>query len=154
MKEVKGAHVKVGVIAELGVKPKLERGVDGGVRRADDKTVVEVAFWQEFGTKDIPARSFIRSTHDANRRKIPKMMGDLGRRVANGLPLRVALPRAGEWMKKRQIQKIDTLHTPKLKAATVKAKGSSKPLIDTAQMKQSVHYQVVIPRSRSGVGVR
>jgi hypothetical protein len=146
MESAKGAYVKVGVIAELGIKPKQERGVAGVVKNSEDKSVVDVAFWNEFGTKRIPSRSFIRSTHDEQRQRLRSVKRKLGRQIANGMPVDVALGVLGEWMKTKQIQKIDRLRTPPNKPATIKRKGSSNPLVDIGQMKQSIHYQISIPR--------
>ncbi len=148
MRSAKGAHVKIGVTAEVGAKPKEERG-PGDVRQKSERTVVEIAFWNEFGTKNIPARSFIRSTHDENRRRIRSLKRRLGRMMAHRkIDIRGALGVLGEFMKAKQIQKIDRLRTPPNAPSTRRRKRSSNPLVDLGQLKQSIQYQVVLPAGR------
>lgn len=148
MKEVKGAHVKIGITARVGAEAKEERG-KGDVPQKGEKTVVEVGWFNEFGTKHIPSRSFIRSTHDQNRAKIRSMQKRLARQVAAGkMTVEIALKIMGEWMKAKQIQKIDRLRTPPNAPSTIRRKKSSNPLVDLGQLKQSIQYQVVMPAGR------
>jgi hypothetical protein len=141
---VKGAHVKVGVIAALGEKPKEERGPSDIPQKAD-VTVAEVAFWNEFGTKRVPARSFIRSTHDESRQKIARMKARLAKLIIDGkMDVKRALGILGEWMKARQIRKIDRLRTPPNEPSTIRQKKSSNPLVDLGQLKQSIDYEIVL----------
>ncbi len=147
MAKVKGPHVKVGVTAAVGSEAKEERG-EGDTKRRGPVTVVQVAWWNEFGTKTIPARSFIRSTHDENRRRLMLMKRSLARKIAKGMAPRRALTVLGEFMKAKQIQKIDRLRTPPNAPGTIRRKRSSNPLVDFGQLKQSIQYEVVIPAGR------
>lgn len=60
LKRIRGkenAYVTIGVHEDAGAYP-------------DGTSVVQVALWNEFGTDNMPERSFIRSTVDENRSKI------------------------------------------------------------------------------------
>lgn len=144
--EMKGAHVKVGVTATAGAKPKLERGAGTSTKKSKKMDVVGVAFQNEFGNKRIPERSFIRSTHDENRRKLRALTKRLvGLIEAGKISVEKALGILGMWMKTKQIQKIDRLSTPPNAPSTKARKKSSNPLVDLKQMGQSIHYQIVVP---------
>lgn len=147
MRAVKGAHVKIGVLEGVGAEPKLER--TEGAPAKGETTLVEVAWFNEFGTKRIPARSFIRSTHDQQRGRLRLMKRNLARRIAKRqITVEGALAILGEFMKSQQIQKIDRLRTPPNKPSTKRRKGSSNPLVDIGQLKGSIDYQVVLPAGR------
>jgi hypothetical protein len=150
--DAKGAHVKVGVIAALGDKPKEVRG-PAEIPASSDVTVFEVAFWNEFGTKRIPERSFIRSTHDESKQKIHRMKKRLAKLItANKMTVAQALDLLGQWMKAQQQRKIRMLRTPPNAASTIRQKQSSNPLIDFAQLIQSIGYQVVMPAGAKVAG--
>lgn len=133
-------RVVVGIHGEAAEAKHGEDGIDN----------VRLAGVHEFGAQidtgrgivDIPERSFIRSTVDdhggykdviskladkvlTGSMTVPQALGLLGEKVTSDM--------------KRTIEKgIDPPNAP----STIEAKGSDKPLIDTAQMKNSITYAV------------
>ncbi len=108
-----------------------------------EATVLDVATWNEFGTDTIPARSFIRAWFDQNRTVAYKKLAQQLKRAEKGEMTReTALERFALWavgqIKKRIARGIE----PPNAASTVKRKGSSKPLIDTGQLRSSIGYQI------------
>lgn len=93
-------------------------------------------------TIKIPERSFIRSAFDKNVRKYQRACL---REAKKALLLKQtpeqAIGRVGEIAKADIIRGINRGISPPLKAATIRRKGSSKPLIDTGQLKQSIRVE-------------
>ena len=91
----------------------------------------------------IPERSFIRGTVDARRRAIAKFVKTLATAVIEGRMMTPqALERLGIFVQGEIRKRISAGIPPPLKAATIKRKGSSKPLIATGQLRASIDYQV------------
>ncbi len=133
------AHVKVGVLVQSGGEERHEDG---------DLTLIEIAAIHEFGSEEagIPERSFIRRTFDQRvRTDLIQLQTALAREVVTkGMDPEKALSILGSWGSnevKNTITEDDI--PPPLKQATIDAKGSSKPLVDTGQLKNSISYQVV-----------
>lgn len=135
-----GIFVVVGVTGDQGDR---REGVDQ----------VLVASVHEFGSTDgtIPQRSFIRSTIDQRRNDIADVQQKALRRVADGkLTAEGAGGIAGAWVESAIKKKI-TDGDPgwkKLEASTIVRKGSSKPLIDTGQLRASITHKVIKSRTR------
>ena len=108
-------------------------------------TVAQIAVVHEYGCPEhnIPQRSFIRDTHDLNLQGNLKLVQQLEKRVlASELTQHQALTHLGEVASKQMVSRINQGIGPALKPATIKHKGSSKPLIDTGQLKGSITFQV------------
>lgn len=111
----------------------------------DGTPVAYVATIHEFGapSRGIPARPFMRPAVDeygqqwmdllAQGAKQAMATGGDGRNVLELVTLRAAGDVA---------RKIQAVTTPPLKPATIKRKGSAKPLVDTGQMIQAVTGKV------------
>jgi hypothetical protein len=134
-------------LRRISKKPYVDVGVIGNkgaaVHKGTKATNAEIASWMEFGTETVPARSFIRGTIDARAneiyRLIKKLLRDsvLGKRPAlDGLKI-LGLSVVG-MIQQFISDGIDPPNSP----ATIKAKGSSTPLIDTGQMRQSINSEV------------
>jgi hypothetical protein len=146
-KKLDHAYVRVGVLEEKG---SVARG-DGGM------TLVEIAATHEFGSSDgrIPERSFIRSTFLIRRvNALRTFQEKLARAiVTKGLDPIKALNMLGAWGAaevKNTITEIDI--PPPLADSTVQRKGSSKPLVDTGLLKNSISYEVVENDESLGIG--
>jgi hypothetical protein len=149
--EIKGAHVKVGVLSGEGEQPKRVRKQGLQSNGAEKPTLVQVAWWNEFGTRKkdmtvrIPARSFMRSTVDENRRRLFRMKRKL---VSKMLIKDISLPKAldvlGQFAQSRIEKKIVDLRIPPNKRSTELRKGSSNPLVDTRQLGQSIRYVKIL----------
>lgn len=101
------------------------------------------ALYNELGTSTIPARPFISSSSDERRND----WWDKFEQGLNKALYGTASPDApfelSGLLAQRDIQnKIRDIKTPALSPVTVERKGSSNPLIDTGQMRQSIRYEV------------
>jgi hypothetical protein len=125
----------------------LDRGTDP--HEGTDLTVLEVAVWNEFGTRSkdgtvrVPARSFIRAWFDENREEIRAWMATMMRSVLAGKRSKeralelVALKCVGS-IQERMARGIAPPNAP----STALRKGSSTPLIATGQLRSSVTFRV------------
>lgn len=122
---------------------KKEKTRDGKPSKAK---VVDVAIYNEFGTANIPSRSFMRTFFEEDKDKIKKMCGNLYLMVITGrITTKRALGLIGEYSKGGIQKKINTIFEPPLAPATIKAKkDSTKPLIDLGTMRESVTHTEVI----------
>lgn len=130
-----GKSVRVGV-----------QGSEAGEDR-DGITNAELAAIHEFGSPGagIPQRSFIRSAIDREKTKINKL---LERAVKSAAATGSAIPGlgvAGEFAKGQMIKTInESIGIAPNSAATIKQKGSSRPLVDTGVLKASITWKVEI----------
>lgn len=140
------ARVKIGVQGDDALKGKKLSG--GG--QTEEINIVSVATFHEFGAEgngvNIPERSFLRATIDANRSKYQSMltkgMTDV---VDMKLTQEQALNFIGTKVQADVVRRINEGINPPNSPRTVRAKGSSTPLIDTGQLKQSITYIVEAP---------
>lgn len=122
----------------IGIHGKDSKPYDG-----KKTTTAQVAAANEFGTETIPERSFLRSTVAENESKYIKLDERLIGLIIDGkLDTKQASEVLGQQVKKDVQQKIVDLRTPPNSPKTIAAKGSSNPLIDTGQMRQSIDYVV------------
>lgn len=107
-------------------------------------SVPQIASFHEFGTVDVPERSFLRSTVDEKADEWTQLMTRVEKLVASK---RMDVARALNVLGLRMVadvqKKIQNGPFAPLADKTVKAKGSSRPLIDTGRMRQSVTYRVL-----------
>lgn len=118
-----------GITVTVGVQGKEAEGT-----YKDGTPVATVAAVHEFGTQDgrIPQRSYLRSTYDANRKKYVATMAKGARKaVKGGTTAKQAAFEAGETFRADVVKTIKAGIPPPLHPATIAAKGSSVPLIDT-----------------------
>ena len=145
-----GAKGLVRALAQLG-RLKVRVGVldDGpktGATAGGRATLVGVAALHEYGAPaaGIPQRSFIRATVDEKRSEIGAMQEALAAEVAAGsLAPRAALERLGAVVSGMVQTRIAAGIDPPNAPSTVARKGSSKPLVDTGQLRSAVTWKVV-----------
>jgi hypothetical protein len=103
---------------------------------------IEKALWNEFGTsRGIPERPFMRNTMRNNRAKYQNALKATASAIlTGGITTGAVLSRLGILAQGDIQAEITTLNTPANAPSTVKAKGSSKPLIDTGAMRQAVTW--------------
>lgn len=127
LKALKGKTLQVGILKDAGTNE-------------DGTFIADYASANEFGTKDIPARSFIGSTCDEQSKKwdamIDKMIDDPSYNAEELIGL------LGEQIVADIKEKIDSNIPPPLSPATIKRKNSSRTLIDTGIMKNSINYEI------------
>lgn len=137
-KDLDGVVVKVGVQA----KDKAVRRGKGGSIRNTDQPLAVIAAIHEFGLGGMPQRSFLRSAYDENLPVIDKMIQRVANGAVFGLGTNAALNQLGnvvQGMVQRKI--VDGPFVPN-SPATIKRKKSSKPLIDTGHLRQSIRYVI------------
>ena len=137
-KDLDGVVVKVGVQA----KDKAVRRGKGGSIRNTDQPLAVIAAIHEFGWGDMPQRSFLRSAYDENLPMIDKMIQRVANGAVFGLGTNAALNQLGnvvQGMVQRKI--VDGPFVPN-SPATIKRKKSSRPLIDTGHLRQSIRYVI------------
>jgi hypothetical protein len=109
-----------------------------------DSTIAEYATYNEFGTKDIPQRSFLRSTYD-------EQIGKWERQLENGIKgiLNMDTNTSRVWdllgvKAKGDVQnKLRSNIAPQNAPSTIKAKGSGKTtLFNTGALLRAITYEV------------
>jgi len=137
-----GAYVKAGVI---GAKAEEEHGEVNG----KPITNTQLAAIHEFGapSANIPERSFIRATFEANKPKYMSQLRNVVRGVYEGRgTIEAGLKLIGLQIEndmKRRVTTGDGIPPP-LKQETIDRKGSSRPLVDTGQLVNSISSAVVL----------
>ncbi len=135
--------------AARGRGPSVKVGFFSTARYPTDRggqSVAEVAYFNEYGTRDIPERPFFRQAIRIGRPQLRKLAAREMKR-ANGAarPDRVSdrlLRSAGERFKNIIQQRIVDLRTPPNVPATVERKGSSNPLVDEGVMRAAVAWEI------------
>lgn len=133
---LKGWKASVGVHGSEASRDAAEQG---------EPDNVQLAVWHEFGTSNghIPERSFLRSAFDKNQRKYERLMGMQTGLVIDGVQTpKGAVSVVAERMVADIVNGINRGIPPPNAPSTIEAKGSSKPLIDTGQLKGSITYVV------------
>lgn len=125
---------------------KVEVGLPSGGQHNDTSlSMHELGMVHEYGspTRNIPARPFIAPPIKDNVEKYKRMMRDQALKlIFRRTTLHNALSLVGE-AGKADIQKyMLSANFAPLSAATIERKGSSKPLIDTGQMRNAITYEV------------
>jgi hypothetical protein len=143
------------------VKKQVRVGFQQGTTSEDGADIVDVAMWNELGTSGahpIPARPFLRQSVDNNEDKITAMCQTQIQAIADGRTDAEGALKAIGTMQKALIQ--DTIRNGDFKPNApitieggwmrtkdgkpfyIKGKKSSKPLIDTGRMRQSVNFVI------------
>lgn len=136
MKEAKSKKVVVGILADKATTSVYETGVN----------VLEVGTWHEYGRGNNPKRSFLNNTLDKNIRAIKKKNFDIfenvlntDQSVDNGLGIMGAY--FNNLVKDAFTNNGYGTWAP-LEPETIKAKGSSRTLIDKGTLRRSITWEV------------
>ncbi|HEY8358688.1 MAG TPA: hypothetical protein VIL30_14615 [Ramlibacter sp.] len=117
------------------VKVGFPQGADGGV--------LDRAFYNEFGTTDIPERPFIREGIRGAKGTLQAIARSDAKQLVHGtMNMRQALSRLGVEGQGAVQESITAGSWPANSPSTVRQKGSSQPLIDTGEMRQAVTWKV------------
>lgn len=131
LKELDNVEIVVGVLRNAG-------------KEKDGTDLVDVAAYNEFGTKHIPSRPFIRIASDEHGDEWQDLSEQcVDAIIAGSMGRSQALNLIGS-KAKADIQKVIG-DKSKLRAnseKTVQRKGSSAPLIDTGRLRQSINYRI------------
>lgn len=104
--------------------------------------MAEIAIYNELGTSTSPPRPFLRQSFDDNQAKIIAMCEQQTKEIAKGGTAENSLKNLGVFGVGLVQEKIVSGNFTPNAPSTIKAKGSERPLIDTGQMRQSVHYVI------------
>lgn len=120
-------------------------GVPASAKEADGTPIALIAAVHEFGSPKlgIPERSFLRAGIQKNRQQFTRLNFTSLRRVANAnLTIREALDLLGLYAASAVKREIVEGNFKPNAPATIKAKGSDKPLIDSGAMRQAITWTV------------
>lgn len=127
---ISNESVRAGVLSDAGAA-------------ADGTSYIDIAYWQEYGTKNIPKRPFMRIAADKNQKAWSDLASDVAGRVAagrlapkQGLDL-IGLKMAGDIQQVIGNKSLLARNAP----GTIKQKGSDAPLIDTGSLRQRIHHR-------------
>lgn len=130
------------MLKELAEK-EVRIGFQHGKAAEDDGTdICDIAAWNELGTVHIPARPFLRDSVDDNEGEINSFLQSQKRALISGASAEQVLKEIGIFQKDLIQDKIESGSFAPNAASTIRQKGSSKPLIDTGRMRQSVDYVI------------
>lgn len=131
--------VRIGIQEGAKVVPQQigERKSEAGA------SVAQYAAYNEFGTRTIPERSFMRTAFDENLTRIESIVSYQYNLTLEGQQtFQQTLGIIGQVIVGMIQRKIGQIHSPPNAPSTIEKKGSSKPLIDFGQMIKSVTYVV------------
>ena len=134
LQQFKDSVVKAGILAK-----------DGSQNHSEGITVFQIGMIHEFGVpeKNIPRRSFIRVPIENNIKEITKLIENNHRLVSeNAMSANKALDLIGIKAQNTIKESFRNNDWKPLQRATVKRKGSSRPLIDTGQLIGSISFIV------------
>jgi len=138
------SYVKVGFPENGKLASSTKKGSDHKPATAFSEIIMIAAF-NEFGTDKIPERPFIRQSFDNNLKGLNDFKEKLYIRVVKGqLNASKTLGLLGEWMLAATKREIRNGNFTELSDYTKQKKGTNKTLIDTAQMLNSLQYDIVI----------
>jgi hypothetical protein len=144
IRSFKNSYVKVGVLE--GTQEKVKYTDKKGRKRTKLSIMMAmIAAVQEYGSpkQGIPERSFIRSWVEGSKTEINQMLLRLLQAVEDGkLTSYMALKKLGAFGVGGIRKKISTGPFKRLAESTIRRKKSSKPLIDTGQLRNGIHYKV------------
>ena len=128
-RELSGQGVKVGVMS--GSYP-------------DGTSVVDVAYWNEYGTSKMPSRPFIRQTFEKNGSDIEQVSRTLLGGIITGIyNADGALRELGDWYEGVMKEVLrDGSYVPNA-PSTLAQKNGSKPLVDTGTLLQSIKWEKI-----------
>lgn len=139
------SYTKVGLPANGKVEPsrsKRDNQVD--IKKMSDLVMVGAA--NEFGTKRIPARSFLRTATDESKQAIIKIQEKMISEVYLGTrTIKSGLSVIGEFLTGQVKKKIISIRTPVNAPSTLKKKyPKTNPLIDKGQLMNSIQHEEVV----------
>ena len=115
----------------------------GSLPYPDGTSVINVGLWNEFGTRTIPERSFLRTGIRNNLAKYRRINRANRRKILIGsLTTEKALNQLGAIATGDVKENITAISKPPNKPSTIRGKQSSNPLINTGHMRAQITYEV------------
>lgn len=113
--------------------------------KAPPVTILDIGIWNEFGTWNTPARSFIRAWFDESSGRMRDVLVPQMRHVVAGESTpEIALERVGLWAVGQVQKRIADGISPENAQVTKDLKGSSTPLINRGILRSSISYRVTL----------
>lgn len=129
------------LLKELG-QLEVRIGIQQGEASEDGVDLVDIAMFNELGTVHIPSRPFLRDSVDAHAAEINAFLQSMRSQLLKGGSAEEVLKKIGVFQKGLVQNEIANGHFLPNSEATIKRKGSDKPLIDTGRMRQSINYVI------------
>lgn len=147
--EVKGGDKLNQAVQQMaGKKFSIRAGIPAGATSTDGKSIPEYAAYNEFGTRRIPSRPFMRTTaNNCQQKWVDALAKTLNIKALQGDP-KSACAVVGDMMRADIVETIQrgsfTPDSPKTIAAKARKgkKEPDHPLIDTGQMIASIISEV------------
>ena len=122
---------------------QVEVGIQTGAKGGDGTSLAARAMFNEYGTKKIPSRSFMRTAFDTG---LEALVG-VGRKVYDAILLRKLSANdgarlMGEFHQNQVTGMLDSITSPPNSPVTIERKGSSKPLVDSGDMRTAIRYEI------------
>lgn len=139
----KGMKKAFAATAALG-KIRVSVGVQADAGASEDGTLIsEYAGYNEFGTKRIPSRPFMRTAFDSNVGDLNSTIEKLTTLVQDGKidPDRAAGLLGEKHQGQVQAQILSNMPPPN-SPATIERKGSSRTLVDKGNMVQAIRWKI------------
>ena len=134
MRNIKRAHA---------TGPKgVEVGFFAGDMYPDGTPVTNVALWNEYGTKHVPERPFIRPAVRNQTVQINRLLNQHVDKHRLTVSTHTA-KRIGQVMRDEIKKNITEKMQPPNSPATIARKGKNDPLVDTGLMRSKVRYRVI-----------
>ena len=107
----------------------------------------DIAAWNELGTETIPSRPFLRDSVDKRKSELSAVKQRQFKRLVNGETAKAVLKEIGEYQVRAVRKEItDGDFVPNaestIRKKSKRGKRGDHPLIDTGQMRASVHYWI------------
>lgn len=148
----RSTNVVIGVLSSAGKynKRRIINNRDKGENRKLGKkrskkaaNIADIATFNEFGTRTIPSRPFMAQTFEKRRSKVEKIIKDYYTQIVDGkIKTKKALDSIGVIYKGFIQHEIPHGNFVANKKSTIKRKGSSRPLISTGTLRQSIQYEL------------
>ena len=135
------AEVTIGIQA----KSKTTTTYARGRKSKAGVNIAQYGAYNEYGTKNIPERSFLRSSFDENLNLLqPFIEKQYGEIIDGKKTIQQGLGLIGETIQRMVKAKIRSITTPPNSPRTIAIKKSSKPLIDFGALIDAIRYEVTI----------
>lgn len=129
------------MLKELG-QLEVRIGIQRGEGSEDGVDLVDIAMFNELGTIHIPSRPFLRDSVDANGDKINSFLQSMKKEILRGNSAEDVLKKIGVFQKGLIQEQIVKGNFVPNSPATIRKKGSDRPLVDTGRMRQSINYVI------------
>ena len=122
-------------------KKSVKVGVQNGDKTEDGKEdLAYIAGTHEFGFDNIPQRSFIRAGVDNKMGQIKNLSENVSGKIIDGMSVKTGLNLIGLEVTGIIQEYISSGNFTPNSPKTIAKKGSSKPLIDTGHLRQSIRH--------------